>query len=245
MGMKEGPILTKWHKDKNPKEEEISRFGFVSSEVGKEEGVRRKTFQTPVGEQKYAYKEVLNGLDEAEKTMRIYKKMKDVGVPVVSFAKILRKKNEEGEFEYEIAMEDLTEGGKLSVVESHSEFSSYELPLEMEKEMLRTLARIHNLGIVHEHPGISFVLQCEEEGGGKRAVRFRVIDYANFAEASDIEREVLENDFYEGKNVESIMEAYRLTNLGRLLYRLNAVGSLATVLEHVYREELKKKEHSK
>lgn len=177
--MENNPILLKLHKGREVEDKRIAS-GFVSGEMGKQMGVRRKTFETEEGEKMYAYKEVAN-LKEAKDTMQIYLDFKEAGIPVVSFAKIIKKKVN-GRDEFVIAMEDLTDNDKMGVVEIKDLESVKELvlPFEMKEDIIKSLAQIHNMGIYDYHPGISFVIRFESKDDEVRAIDFKVIDYANF-----------------------------------------------------------------
>ncbi|TSC78556.1 MAG: hypothetical protein G01um101429_732 [Parcubacteria group bacterium Gr01-1014_29] len=183
------PVLSKWHKEEEVGDERIAD-GFVSGETGKQMGVRRKSFETPEGEKFYVYKEVRN-LQEAKDSMEIYQNMKTAGLPVVEFAKIIKKKSESGDNEFVIAMEDLTEGGNIIVISlsegEDPEFSTQahvrreDIPFEIKEQMIHALAVIHDHDMYDYHPGISFVIRTEDTGGGSVGVfDFKIIDYANF-----------------------------------------------------------------
>lgn len=177
--MEKDPIISKIHKGEEIEDKRIAS-GFVSGEMGKQMGVRRKVFETEEGEKMYVYKEV-EDLKEAKDTMQIYMSLREAGIPVVSFAKIIKKKVD-GRDEFVIAMEDLTENGKIRVVEIKDLESVKELvlPFEMKEDIIKSLAQIHNMGIYDYHPGISFVIRFESKDGEIRAIDFKVIDYANF-----------------------------------------------------------------
>lgn len=184
------PIISKLHRDASKEHDElISKAGYVSGSTGKEEGVRRKIL---IGEEEvfaYAYKEVYD-IKEARKVMGIYQRMKDLGLPVVDFAKIRRRKSGE-QMEYEILMEDLTEKGQKNVMEismwTHGEaidiIEQSQNPQQLREEMAEALATLHNNGIYDYHPGLSFALVFEDEREG---VEFKIIDYANFETEEDL-----------------------------------------------------------
>lgn len=213
MESEKGPILSKWHKGEETEDKRIGG-GFVSDEVGKKQGVRRKKFETVEGEKAYVYKEVLDK-EDAKQTIQIYQTFKEAGLPIVGFAKIIRKKVNDN-IEYSLAMEDLTENGVYSVVEVRQRvngkviselIATSENPKKLQEDMIKALAVIHNNGIYDYHPDISFAIRLYESENemGVSIKDFKIIDYANFEEKK------------EGKDGEFEFHAECLKDLDRLL----------------------------
>lgn len=167
------PIISKWHKGKELEDKKIAE-GFVSGETGKKEGVRRKIFETEEGKKQYVYKEVFN-LQEAKDIMHIYRIFREANLPVVDFAKIIKKRIW-GRDEFVVAMENLTEEGRLIVTER----LRADIPEVLKIQMIKALAIIHNNGVYDYHPGLSFALREKQSEKGPEVVDFKVIDYANF-----------------------------------------------------------------
>lgn len=180
--MEKEPIISKWRKGKELEDEKIAE-GFVSGETGKKEGVRRKNFETEEGRKRYVYKEVLS-LQEAKDTILIYRIFREANLPVVDFAKIIKKRIGEHD-EFVIAMQDLTEENSLIVTER----LRADIPEELKIRMIGALAVIHNNGVYDYHPGLSFALREEQSEKGSKVVDFKIIDYANF----EIKKEQQEN----------------------------------------------------
>lgn len=179
---KEIPIFTKIHKGKQLEDKKIGQ-GFETGEMDEGRGVRRKIFKTEKGLFYYVDRSLLNQY-EAVRVMNIYQLLKKAGIPVVDFAKVIKKK-EGGKLKFFLAMEDLTENGQYSIVEDKRKTSKFisasSNPSVLQEQMIRALAIMHNNEIVDFHPGLSFALrtQTRKEDQKEVAVDFRVIDYPN------------------------------------------------------------------
>lgn len=199
---KEGPIISKWHKKGEELRDEKIGGGFVSEEVGKKMGVRLKEFETKDGKRFYVYKEVMDR-HEAKEVLSIYKTLQEAGLPVVEFAKVIKKRVVGDEFV--LAMEDLTENNRYEIISLDSSFrlkyypprsslaiEQTRLPEEFREQMVKALAIMHNLGIYDYHPGLSFVLRLKEEEDEEAeeiALDFKIIDYANLKFSEEINPE--------------------------------------------------------
>lgn len=236
----ENPILSQWHQFPVSSDEKIGE-GFVSGQLGKQMGVRRKVFETPTGAESYVYKEVASE-SEARSSIGIYTSMKEAGLPVVSFAKILRKKVD-GIFEYAIAMEDLTEGGVLIVHEFHGTkegpspieeiISHSEVAHHLMEEVIYLLAVLHNNEIIDYHPGISFAIRTDRDGV---IVDVKIIDYANFESLKDMRP-------LRGMTKEETFDSECESDLRSVLYNLTSNPALQEELVNLYwniREEKQK-----
>jgi hypothetical protein len=166
-------------------------------------------------------------LDEAKAitAMAVYQRLKQAGLPVTSFAKTIRKK-ENGEIRFFLAMEDLTENDRYKVSEiraqNHNDYSfktpkmleGAENRKQLQKQMVRALAVMHNLGVYEFHPTISFVLRTKLTNDTEKIEDFRIIDYSNFKiydpQSSSIDRE----KFVElcQKNLDALIEVIALDN---------------------------------
>ncbi|MDP9249576.1 MAG: hypothetical protein M3M85_03660 [bacterium] len=172
--MEENPILSKWHKGKETADTKIGD-GFVSAHTGRKIGLRRKNLDTPEGEKFYVYKEIGN-MKEAKDSMEIYQKMKMLNLPVVEFAKIIKKRSADEKDEFLFAMEDLTRNGEYEVIEVVLSSLIREIPTDITEGMVKALATVHNHGMYDYHPNISFALRTKND----QVVDFKIIDYANF-----------------------------------------------------------------
>lgn len=182
---KEPPIFTKIHKGKQLEDKRIAE-GFETGIMDEGRGVRRKKFETEDGHFYYVDRSLPSEY-EARRVMQIYMDLKEAGLPVVDFAKTIRKK--EGEkIRFFLAMEDLTEDGKFSITEVYDKtprlVSASSNPSALQESMIRALAIMHNNEVVDFHPGLSFALRTQprQEDQQEAAVDFRIIDYPNLTE---------------------------------------------------------------
>lgn len=135
---KEGPIISKWHKKGEELRDEKIGGGFVSEEVGKQMGVRLKELKTEEGQKFYVYKEVMDK-QEARDVLAIYKKLKEAGLPVVRFAKVIKKKVE-GKDEFILVMEDLTENGHYKIISLDSSLWARQFSPQSSLAIARTVS---------------------------------------------------------------------------------------------------------
>lgn len=165
-------IISPTMKGELGKDEVISTRGFVSTEVGKKLGVQRR--------EGIVYKEALS-LNDAKRNRRIYERLRESGLPVVGFLKIV-KKGEGGKDAYYLAMNDLTEGDKYNLIEVSSlpfDKSIPKLSKSMQAQLADALAVMHNAGVVDVHPGLSIAIRRERESGIIHDFVF--IDYDNMS----------------------------------------------------------------
>ena len=179
---KEPPIFTKIHKGRQLEDKKIAE-GFETGEMDNGRGIRRKKFETEDGHFYYVDRS-LRSEYEARRVIQIYSALKEAGLPVVDFAKTIRKK-EDGKIKFFLAMEDLTEDGKFSITEVYDKtpqlISASSNPSALQESMIKALAIMHNNEVVDFHPGLSFALRTQprEEDQRETAVDFRIIDYPN------------------------------------------------------------------
>lgn len=199
MNESKGPIIAKLEKNRiHPRDlgrgtetKGISQIkSFEASEI--EEGQPASYAEKPL--------DPVEGKNVALDTLEMYQKLKSLGLPVVSFLKIV-KRREGDQDNYYIAMEDLSEAGKNLVVEIwqpkkdpqtgklhfvESLWKGAENFSEIRDQMVRALAVLHNNGIFEYHPVLSFVVVVEKSkvgSGQKHPLRFKIIDYSNFTHA--------------------------------------------------------------
>lgn len=177
----ENPLLSRVHASKLLDESVISMSGFETGQMGNKYGIRRKVYQVD-GEIFNVAEREISGAREAMRVMDIYSKLRSARLPVVTFAKSVRRKNGETIQMY-LAMEDLTKGGQREAVEIGTDvakelLSEQEVLDELQNDMTVALAVMHNNGIVDFHPGISFVLVADKDSESTQ-VSFRIIDYSN------------------------------------------------------------------
>ncbi|HOX40568.1 MAG TPA: hypothetical protein PK263_00055 [bacterium] len=216
------PILSQLHHSPIISDQRIAG-GFISDATGKQMGVRERVFDSPQGEQRYVYKEVFN-LKEARATMQIYYLLKQAGLPVVAFAKIIRTYNESRyrhfKNELVIAMEDLAQNGEFELRELSGD-PKVEVPFRLKENLIRALAIIHNNDVCEFHPSLSLALRIKDDHSGKReVVDFKVIDYANFK---------TKNEFPDGK-----FELDSTKKLHQLLQSIGSSDSEKSVLQEFY-----------
>ncbi len=147
---------------------------------------------------RYVDKEI-STLTEARRVMEIYTAFREAGLPVASFAKIVRKKID-GELRYFQTMEDLTEGKKYRLTEIIAPGIATEktnpgkiIDQALNSDLLRRntvrcLAIIHNLGYFNFHPprmGSSFFLKEKISAPTPKNIDLCILDYANFTSDSD------------------------------------------------------------
>lgn len=179
---KEPPIFSKIHKGEQLSDEKIAE-GFETGEMDQDRGIRRKKFQTESGSFHYVDRSLPNEY-EAKRVMEIYQILREAGLPVVDFAKTIRKKIDD-EIKFFLAMEDLTEDGKFSITEVYDRtpqlLATSVNPIVLQEQMIRALAIMHNNEVVDFHPGLSFALriQSREKDKQESVVDFRIIDYPN------------------------------------------------------------------
>lgn len=224
--MEKEPIISQWHKSKEIEDKKIAG-GFVSVFTGKGEGVRRKVFESEEGRRKmYVYKEVAN-LKEAKETMQIYAIFKEANLPVVNFAKIIKKKVKDMD-EFIIAMEDLTQGGTLEV----SERLRSDIPEHLKEQMVQALAVIHNNDVYDYHPGLSFALREKKRNHESSGViDFKIIDYANFETRKQLEFDECREFKFEGNQRKPSFDEECKRDLRTLLKGI-------TLADDIFREHL-------
>ncbi|HBQ21810.1 MAG TPA: hypothetical protein DD708_07735 [Deltaproteobacteria bacterium] len=225
---KEPPIFTKIHKGKQLGDEKIAE-GFETGEMDGGRGIRRKKFETEDGYFYYVDRS-LQSEYEAVRVMQIYQLLKDAGLPVVDFAKTIRKKID-GKIKFFLAMEDLTEDDKFTVTEVYNKtpqlIAKSSNPSALQEQMIWALAVMHNNEVVDFHPGLSFALRTQprEEDQQEAAVDFRIIDYPNLtkggfpkgwsggynfkAECSSDVRQLLEGIVFEDSQKQHLENLYR------------------------------------
>lgn len=186
------PNIGPWRKGEVVADEKIGS-GFESDDIqegtgeGAESGgVRRKMFLTGEGVHNLVEKPIKDK-QEAKRVYGIYDRMRQAGLPVVNLLKVIREKAG-SEVQYKLAMEDLTSGGSLEVLDLSPGYGDspgtkriigqYSKAEELRAGMVRALAVLHNNGIVDFHPGISISLR--RDLATQELVDFKVIDYSNF-----------------------------------------------------------------
>lgn len=196
MNESKGPIIAKLEKNRiHPRDlgrgtetKGISQIkSFEASEI--EEGQPASYAEKPL--------DLVEGKNIALDTLEMYQKLKSLGLPVVSFLKIV-KRREDNQDNYYIAMEDLSEAGKNLVVEIwqpkrdpqtgklhfvESLWKGAENFSEIRDQMVRALAVLHNNGIFEYHPVLSFAVVVNKstmKSGQKYTLRFKILDYSNF-----------------------------------------------------------------
>ncbi|HEY4494302.1 MAG TPA: hypothetical protein VJB95_02630 [Candidatus Paceibacterota bacterium] len=137
----------------------------------------------------------------ARETLEMYQQLNLLGLPVVSFLKIIQKQEKStGQNQYSVAMEDLSAHDKNLVLmmgdttenpdNPANKLDSQEL-LEKAKnteelidQMARALAVLHNNGIYEFHNKLSFFLVASRSAIGEKSERptldFKILDYSNF-----------------------------------------------------------------
>lgn len=148
---------------------------------GNEGAVYRRRFDTPQGERYYAHKEAKSET-EAIRTYAIYKDLQEAGLPVADFLKTHHYKDEVyGEDRTALIMEDVSHDGKYQL-KAAGDFAFAEVagakdPKKLQKDMVRALAVMHNLGIYDFHPGLAMSVRVNKDDPSD--VDFVFIDYSN------------------------------------------------------------------
>lgn len=183
------PILSKIHKNGKESEEVISTSGHettIFDKIEKWRGVKRQTYKTPEGGGFHYADRSLESEIEAKRTMRVYQAMKEANLPVMNFAKVIRKKID-GNIKYLLAMEDLTDNGKFFLSEITGAGVSYETkykdagvfiddnsenPMLLKKQLVQAMAIMHNNGMAEFHTGqVSIALRFAR--GGEKEFAFQ------------------------------------------------------------------------
>jgi len=186
----------------------------------------------------------------AKETFEMYKQLSLLGLPVVSFLKIIKSKEvDTGQNQYTAAMEDLSAYGQNLVLKigditkdpdnignklgSHELLAKAKSAEELVDQMARALAVLHNNGIYEFHNQISFFIIVNrsklDEKSERPTLDFKILDYSNFTNAgseNSLTQDALSDNV---PGFEHGIE-YNLKNLK------SGVGNLADKLEEKYKK---------